>query len=455
VRRTALGFAVAAVVAGAAWTSGAVARAAEPKTPIRHVVTLLQENHTYDNYFGTYPRGEGTPPGVCMPVDPAATGGPCIRPFHIGDNKVVPRDLDHSAETYRLQWNRGRLNGFVHALDVRNQDGRLAMGYYDGRDLPYYWNLADEYVLYDHFFSSAGAGSFLNHVYWVTGAPGGGRDRLALKGVEDLPTIFDRLEAKGISWKFYVQNYDPRLNFRTITDYPGNRASQVIWVPLLNIPRFIDDHRLFSHIVDLSQYYRDLDQGTLPAVAFIAPSGPSEHPPSSVRSGQAFVRTLINGLVRSTAWKDSAFVLAYDDWGGWFDHVKPPQVDDHGYGFRVPALLVSPYARRGYIDSTVLDFTSILKFVEQNWGLAPLAERDRKANSIASGFDFSSPPRRARFTAAVRGGEDPEAGVRRPLIYIFYGSGLVLPALLIGWAAIGRRRRPMGVIPATDEGRAA
>jgi phospholipase C len=440
VKRAALALLLAAVAAGAATAARAAdPRPVKPTTPIGHVITILQENHTYDNYFGTYPKGDGIPPGTCVPVDPSRPKGRCIRPFHIGDNRIVPRDLDHSGETYLRQLNRGKLDGFVHALNLRNQDGRLALGYYDERDLPYYWNLADEYVLFDRFFSSAGAGSFLNHVYWVTGGPGGGRDRLALEG-QDVPTIFDRLEAKGISWKFYVQNYDPKLNFRTVTKYPGNRASQVIWVPLLNIPRFVDDPRLSSHIVDLSQYYRDLDQGTLPAVSFIAPSGPSEHPPSSVRSGQAFVRTLINGLARSSAWKDSAFVLAYDDWGGWYDHVRPPQVDTHGYGFRVPGLLVSPYARRGYVDSTVLDFTSILKFIEDNWRLAPLADRDRKANSIASGFDFTKPPRPPRFTAAVRGGNDAEAGVRRPLIYVFYGGAAVLPAILIAAAVVGRRR---------------
>jgi phospholipase C len=422
------------------------ARSTSTKTPIKHFITLMQENHTYDNYFGRYPRGDGIPAGTCIPVHPEKPKGPCVEPFHIGEKGVVPRDLDHSGETYLRQLNGGRMNGFVDALNRRNQDGRLAMAYYDARDLPYHWNLADEYVLFDRFFSSAGGGSFLNHMYWVSGSPAGGDDRIPENGVHDVLTIFDRLEEAGISWKFYVQNYDPKLTYRTVNRYPGNRASQVIWVPLLNIPRFLDNPRLFKRIVPLDEYHRDLERDTLPAVSFIAPSGPSEHPPSSVRSGQAFVRSLVNGLVRSASWRSSAFMYTYDDWGGWYDHVRPPKVDKYGYGFRVPALLVSPYARRGYVDGTVLDFTSMLKFIEENWRLRPLAERDRKAKSIANGFDFSKQPRAPHFTAATRGPGEQESQASLTFIYIFYGGAFLVTEIGILCALFLRgrdvRRRP-------------
>jgi phospholipase C len=175
-------------------------RSAQARTPIKHVISILQENHTYDNYFGTYPHGDGLPQGLCVPVNPKRPSGTCVRPFHIGSNGILPRDLDHSSATARLQIDGGRMDGFVHALDLRNQDGRLALGYRDGRDIPYYWNLADQYVLYDRFFSSAGAGSFLNHVYWVTGSAGSGYDRFPPGGYKNLATIFDRLEAAGVSW---------------------------------------------------------------------------------------------------------------------------------------------------------------------------------------------------------------------------------------------------------------
>jgi phospholipase C len=424
----------------AAGASQAAPARHEARTPIKHFITVLQENHTYDNYFGKYPRGDGFPPNVCVPVNPARPK-PCIRPFHIGDNNILPRDLDHSQATFRLQYDRAKLDGFVHALNVRNQDGRLALGYRDGRDVGYYWNLADKYVLYDRFFSSASAGSFLNHIYWVAGQAAGGFDRVPPGGYNSLTTIFDRLEAAGVSWKFYVQNYEPRLNFRSLRNFPGNRESQVIWVPLLSIPRYVDDPKLRSHIVDLDQYYTDLHNGTLPEVAYIAPSGPSEHPPSNIASGQAFVGTMINALIESREWKSSAFLLAYDDWGGWYDHVKPPQVDRYGYGFRVPAILVSPYAKRGVVDHTTLDFASILRFIGDNWGLKPLASRDARANSIVSGFDFSKPPRAAEFTARTRG-TSKESSVKRDLIYVLYFSAIGLPVVLAGWALWRSRGRP-------------
>jgi phospholipase C len=436
---------VLAALCAAAATSAAAGAASAPSerttTPIKHVVSLMQENHTYDNYFGTFDKGNGIPDGVCMPVAPSRPSRGCIKPFHIGDNGIVPRDLDHSEETSRRQLNGGRMNGFVHALNLRNQDGRLAMGYYDERDLPYYWKLAREHVLFDRFFSSAQGGSFVNHIYWVSAQSGGGPgEGIPENGITGVPTIFDRLEARGISWKFYIQNYEPELNYRTLHEFPGNRASQVIWAPILTMPRFLDNPRLRRHIVDLKEYFKDLENGTLPAVAYIAPSGPSEHPPSSLTSGQAFVRTLINGLVRSSAWKSSAFVISYDDWGGWYDHVRPRQVDKYGYGFRVPGLLVSAYARRGVVDSTTLDFTSILRFIEDNWRIEPLGTRDRFANSIAPGFDFSKPPREPRFTQAHRPTLD-NANVKRPLIYLFYGGVIAVSLAPVGWALVRRPPR--------------
>jgi phospholipase C len=126
----------------------------------------------------------------------------------------------------------------------------------------------------------------------------------------------------------------------------------------------------------------------------------------------------------------------YDDWGGWYDHVSPPWVDKYGYGFRVPALLVSPYARRGYTDSTQLDYTSILKFIEENWSLEPLAERDAKASSIFSAFDFYQAPHRPIFVSSERGAEQATEP-RRAVIYGAYSLALILPGLVIAWAALG------------------
>jgi len=437
-----LGCVLGVLVVGS-WPTGGGAHAqapnqtSEPNTPIKHFIVLMQENHSFDNYFGTYPGADGIPPGTCMPVDPFdAKNTTCMEPFHIGDYPI--EDLDHSESTSNLQYNNGRMDGFIYALNQRNQDGVSAMGYYDDHELGYYWNIADEYVLFDRFFSSASGGSAINHMYWVAGAPGSESGRVPPGGYGDVPTIFDRLEERGISWKFYIENYDPAITFRTVVpgeDF-GNRASQIVWVPLLNYDRYLDDPNLFSKIVNLNEYFEDLENGTLPAVSYMVPSGASEHPPGSIRAGERFVKTLIQALMRSDAWSSSVFMWTYDDWGGWYDHVPPPQVDKYGYGFRVPALMVSPYARRGYIDSTELDFTSPLKFIEENWDIEPLAERDARANSIASGLDFSQPPREPFFISFSREPDKLPAEPRRGVIYIAYGAAIVFAVLMIAIVSI-------------------
>jgi phospholipase C len=402
------------------------------QTPIKHLVVLLQENHSFDNYFGTYPGADGFPDGTQLPVDPKRLEAGFVEPWHLGNTSIT--DLSHSAATFHEQYNDGKMDGFISSLNRRNQNGRQSMGYYNGEDIPYYWNLADHYVLFDRFFSSAKDGSFANHFYWVAAAPPEADKGQSLADkLTNVPTIFDSLQKAGVSWKFYVQNYDPTITYRDLGT-SGNRASQVIWVPLLNFDRFLDDPVLSGHIVDLSQYFIDLQQGTLPAVAYIAPSGASEHPPGSLISGQRFVKNLLQELMRSSAWDSSAFLLSYDDWGGWYDHVSPPQVDKYGYGLRVPALLISPYAKRGYIDSTTLDFTSILKFIEENWGLAPLAERDGKANNFLSAFDFKQPPRPPEFIPFERQSVAAARADPSKVIYMGYGIAFTLSILAIGFA---------------------
>lgn len=417
-------------------------------TPIKHLIVLMQENHTFDNYFGTYPGVDGIPEGVCMPVDPTdPQNQECVKPWRIGDSAI--QDPDHSPGTFALQYNGGKMDGFVYALNQRRQNGKLAMGYYDYQDLPYYWNLASEYVLMDRFFSSEAGGSFGNHMFWVAGVPGDVKSNVQPGDYDKVVTIFDRLEEKGVSWKFYVQNYDPFLTYRN-ADQGGTRASQVVWVPLLNFDRFIDNPELNKHIVDLSEYYTDLENGTLPAVAYIAPSGASEHPPGSIQSGQTFVKSLIQTLMRSSAWDSSAFLLVYDDWGGWYDHVVPPQVDEDGYGFRVPGLLVSAYARKGYIDNTTYDYTSILKFIQENWGVQPMASRDAAATSFIGAFDFESEPRPAVFLPSTYtpAGMPARREPKRQVIFVLYGAGLATAGTIFAgsvlapdWLKKARKRR--------------
>jgi phospholipase C len=408
-------------------------------TPIKHLVVLMQENHTFDNYFGSYPGANGIPMDIKMPVDPADPSKGFVTPWHIGQTGIT--DLSHTPTTFTAQYDNGLMDGFVSTLNKLNQNGQLSMGYYDGTDIPYYWNLAANYVLFDNFFSSAKDGSAANHMYWVAGAsPTPARGQKLPSILTKVPTIFDRLQAAGVSWKFYVENYDPSINYRTMAAH-GNRASQVVWVPLLNFDRFIDDPSLSSHIVDLSQYYVDLRNGTLPAVSYIVPSGASEHPPQKPITGERSVKNLIQELMRSSAWDSSAFMLLYDDWGGWYDHVAPPHMDNFGYGLRVPALLVSPYAKVGFIDNTQLDFTSMLKFIEENWQVSSLASRDATAHNILTAFDFTQAPRHPEFLSSTWA---PVKLVKKDptlIIYSFYGFASLLSILVVGFA-FWKQRRP-------------
>jgi phospholipase C len=434
---------VAALIAPA---SAGAAAGHQARTPIKHFIVLMQENHTYDNYFGTYPRGDGIPPGVCMPINVSSRSSGCVRPFHIGALPV--HDLGHNPATFRAQYNGGRMNGFVNVFRSRGFRGsRAAMGYYNGSDIPYYWNLADHYVLFDHWFSAGAGGSVYNHMYWVTGTEGSPHDTIPPRGFGNIPTIFDRLEQAGVSWKFYVQNYDPSITYRSRQN--TDRGSQIDSVPLLDYARYIDNPKLF-HIVDADQYYTDLRDGTLPSVAFMAPSGSSEHPPGSIQAGERFVRTLIGALTFSRYWSSSAFMWSYADWGGWYDHVKPPHRDRYGDGFRVPTMLVSAYARPGFIDHTVLDHTSFLKFIDQNWNLRPLAARDAHANDFMNAFDFSRPPSPAVIVSDVRGARTPPPP--KPfIIYPAYGLAFGLTVLLILWPVLAGLLRRRRAAPAPSE----
>lgn len=432
----------AGATSGAQETGAAEARTT---TPIKHFVTLMQQGHSFDNYFGSRAGVDGIPPQTCMPVNPGTEGTECVAPFHIGSRGIV--DFGASKDLFDAQVGEGRMDGFVAALDERTRDADLTMGHYDDRDLPFYWNVADEYVLFDRFFSSSFSGSLRNHFYWVAGVPGVGEDdQPPSEGLEGVPTIFDRLEEAGVSWKFYVENYDPA------TLAAGEPAAQgaipTASVPLLQYRRFLDDRRLSSKIVPVEELFTDIENGTLPSVSYVVPSTSSERPPARVELGERFVRQIVTALMRSSAWPTSAFAWTYDGWGGWYDHVWPPEVDAFGYGFRVPALLVSPYARRGHVNSTQLDSTSFLRFIEENWGVPPLGSRDSAAVSIASAFDFEAAARPPRFLDRSRQ-QTPLTTERRSVVFVAYGAVFVVMAAVGSrtWLRGRRLRRSPSVLP--------
>lgn len=434
-RRPLATLALALAAAATAPAAGA-STPVKPRTPIEHFVMLMQEGHSFDNYFGTYPGADGIPKGTCMPVDPGRSGGRCVKPFRLGDRSA---SLPHSAATAAAQADGGRMDGFVKSqADLGVQDPRAPMGHYDGRDLPFYWNLADQYVLFDRFFAASAGGSVSNHLEWLTAGSGDPRypDLIPPGGFGAIPTVIDRLEERGVSWKVYVQDYNAAITFRS--NGRDGPTTQATWMPLLSFRRYVDDPATRRHIGDLSEYFTDADRGTLPSVAFVVPASSSEHPPGRPQAGQRLVRRIVGSLLLSPLWRSSAFLWTYDTWGGWYDHVRPPK----GRGFRVPALLVSAWARRHRVDHTPLDTTSPLRFIEVNWRLRALRPHDRRARTFFDAFDFSAGPRPAVIPALGRTHRGPER-VRRAVIYGGYGGAALLAFALIGGGVLvppARRR---------------
>jgi phospholipase C len=409
-------------------------RGTAPSTPIEHFVFLMQGDRTFDSYFSTYPGANGAPPGTCQLLVLAKPRNGCVKPFPLHGRAVDALAAGKTVLDY--QYDGGKLDGFVAAYLRQGRDGTAAMGYYDRHELPLYWALAERYVLFDNFFASARYGNRTNRSFWVSAAPQpGGTDSVNPKGYGDQATIFDRLQAAGVSWKFYVEGYNPHQTFRSVSS--ANPAAQTVRVPLLNYARFVDNPTLSSHIVDLSEYYQDLAAGRLPAVAYISSSGSSERSSRSMPAGQALVQRLVTQLMLSTAWSHSAFMWSYDGSGGWFDHVKPPVVGGNVLGLRVPALLISPYAPAGEVNHAQLDYTGALRFIEDNWGVASLTERDRHATSIAEALRLTTPPRPASLIQSAP--PPPGPVVKIGIAYWTYLGALFVALMLFLGASAGPR----------------
>ncbi len=343
----------------------------QPSGRIDHIIFLIQENHTFDNYFGTYPNANGLPKGIRVPIIPG--GSPVIAPFHF--TFELGHGIDHSWETAHAAMNGGKMDGWIAA--ERTVD---TMGYYNRTDIPNYWAYADHFTLCDNFFSSLAGPSLGNHLYAVAGQSGGVIDGPPPPpGGFEFPTIADLLESSNLTWKYY----------------DGSASAKLfgVWNPLAGFKTFRKNRDLMSHLVPNIQYFRDLRDGTLPSVAWVVPNAvESEHPVANIQLGMWYVTTFVNALMKSPYWNNTVLVITWDDYGGFYDHVSPPQVDQYGYGPRVPALVISPYAMAGLIDKTQYDFTSVLRFIEVRFNLPPLTSRDRRANSLGQSLYLSQSP---------------------------------------------------------------
>ncbi len=332
---------------------------------IEHVILLTQENHSYDNYFGTFPGADGLPKNI------AVEG---VVPFHLPS--PISRNMPHSLSAARAAVNGGRMDRFVSA-----EGSPDTMGFYDERDIPNYWAYARHFTLADRFFCSAMGPSLPNHLYSVAASARGVTSNLKNPpgGGFDFPSLPDRLQAAGVSWTCYAGGKDP-WDFSALN-------------PLAGFLTIRNDPSMNAHLVKTTSFFRDLRDGTLPSAAWVFPSGEeSEHPLSDIQVGMWFVTAVVNAVMKSPYWLNTVIIVTWDEYGGFFDHVSPPQVDEAGYGPRVPALVISPYARPGYVDHGVYDFTSVLRFMEDTFGVAPLASRDGRASSIAAALDLDQAP---------------------------------------------------------------
>jgi phospholipase C len=342
-----------------------VRRAADFST-IENIVVVFQENHTFDNYFGTFPGADGIPGNaqICLPQKKGSKT-PCIAPFH--SSSLTPVDMNHTWSSAHQDYDGGEMDGFVYS-----EGNKATMCYFDDGDIPRYWKAAQQYVLCETYFSSVMSESLPNHLSLVAGTCGGIIDDVVPKTI-NFPPIFQLLDQKEITWKVYSSTSTWLQNFAYVQSTPSAKAN----------------------FVAASQFVEDVEGDTLSDVSWVigAPGG-DEHPTASIQVGQNSVADdIVNGIGGRSYWDSAAIFVTWDCFGGFYDHIVPPQVDTYGYGFRVPCLVISPYAKSGYLDATTNDHTSILKFVEDRYGLSPLSTRDAAANNMSEAFDFTQKPR--------------------------------------------------------------
>ncbi|HMF82044.1 MAG TPA: alkaline phosphatase family protein [Acidimicrobiia bacterium] len=404
--------AVAAVAAGVGMPGSAPASSgASGIHKIKHVVVIMQENRSFDSYFGTYPKADGIPMknGKPSPCVPNSKTGKCEKPTP--DHADVNGGGPHSAANATADINGGKMDGFVdQATNAQrgctdptkpacaNTNTPDVMGYHTRDDIPNYWSYADDFVLQDHMFEPNASWSLPEHLFQVSewsanctqhDNPSSCKNALQAPGI---PPDFGGRRANGqprpdpiyawtdltyllhqnqVSWGYYVVNgTEPDCeNDAAVSCAPvrQNASTPGIWNPLPYFDTVRADGEL-GNIQSVDNFYSSAKAGSLPAVSWVAPSGAvSEHPPGPVSFGQSYVTSLVNAVMNGPDWKSTAIFLAWDDWGGFYDHVKPPSVDVNGYGLRVPGLVISPYAKHGYVDHQTLSFDAYDKFIEDDF----------------------------------------------------------------------------------------
>jgi len=415
---------------------------------ISHVVVIMQENRSFDHYFGTYPGANGIPGGVCVP-DPLHGG--CVAPFH--DANDLNYGGPHGAPNSAADINGGRMDGFVAQAESGSKCSGTspgcspctgqssgpcvdAMGYHDAREIPNYWNYAQNFVLQDNMYEPNASWSWPEHLYQLSGWSASCTDYAVVSTCAsningpppptaqkptpqtlpwtDITYLLDHANPP-VSWGYYVFKgtepdcaSDSSMACAPVAQGPTTPG---IWNPLPLMADVAQDHR-GANVQSLTNFYQAVHQPTscaLPSVSWIDPNGRvSEHPTGLVSNGQAYTTTLINSIMQSPCWNSTAIFLSWDDWGGFYDHVAPTVVDGEGYGMRVPGLVISPYAKAGVVDHQPLSHDAYLKFIEDDFlggqRLDPSTDGrpDPRPNvresypglgNLLSDFDFNQSPR--------------------------------------------------------------
>lgn len=353
-------------------------------SPITHVVIIMQENRSFDNLFNGFPGADTVQTGLLH-----GTRVP-LQPRPLGDHL----DLDHSHHAWWRDWDNGKLDGF----------NSNAYSYVPETDVDTYWRMASEYTIGDRMFQSNTGPSFVAHQYMIAGQsgnadenPSGGiwgcdaaaNSRVALIGPNgtdlpgvypcfDYPTMADLLDANNISWRYYAPG--STNGFFIVSAFQAIRHIRFgsDWVGKVISPE--------------TEVLKDIQNGDLAQVTWIVPSWRHSDHPGSGDEGPDWVGSIVNAIGQSKFWNSTAIFISWDDWGGWYDHVNPPQLDQMGLGFRVPVIIVSPYARHHYVSHQTHEASGFLTYIEHNFGLPSLGVRDSLAAGFTDCFDYTLPP---------------------------------------------------------------
>jgi phospholipase C len=359
-------------------------------SPIDHIVIIMQENRTFDNLFNGFPGADtvqsGMSDGVSIPLQPVG----------LADK----RDPDHSHRQWWRAWNYDGMDGFA-----RNGQGSLPYSYVPEKDDEAYWTLAENYVVGDRMFQSNTGPSFAAHQYmiaaqaadvaenpsggvWGCGAAPSSTDSLIGPSGTELPGVYpcfdyqtaaDLLDEKGVTWRYYAPGEGD--SFFILSAYQAIRHI-----------RYGDDWNK-NVISPQSRVLVDIAHGELAQVTWIVPDWKhSDHPGSRSTEGPDWVANIVNAIGKSPYWNSTAIFITWDDWGGWYDHVNPPKLDPMGPGFRVPLIVVSPYARHGYVSHHFHEVSGFLHFIEKNFDMGTLGARDAGTDAFSDCFDYTQKP---------------------------------------------------------------